>query len=244
MAATPKKSKRRPDGRAAGALRPVILQTGVNRYAEGSCLIKMGNTHVLCLASVSEDLPKWKKDSGEGWVTAEYAMLPRATHTRSDREAVKGKQSGRSQEISRLIGRSLRAVVDFKKLGARVITVDCDVLQADGGTRCASITGGYVALKLAVKNLLKSGALSASPLTGSVAAVSVGMFEKQLALDLSYEEDSSAEVDMNVVMTGAGRLVEIQGTGEHATFSLQDAQKMLKMAATGIRRLTRIQQTK
>ncbi len=240
MAPIAKRKTLRPDGRKPGQLRPVSIKTGVNRYAEGSCLIKMGHTQVLCLASVSEGAPKWKADPEEGWVTAEYAMLPRATHTRSDRESVKGKISGRSQEISRLIGRALRAVLDFRKLGPRTVTVDCEVMQADGGTRCAAITGGYVALALACRSLMKEKKISKWPLNGSVAAVSVGIVNGKLCLDLDYEEDSGAEVDMNVVMTGDGRLIEIQGTAERSPFTLRTAQRMLLLGKKGIKALTKI----
>lgn len=204
----------------------------------------MGHTKVLCLASVSEDLPSWRKDQGLGWVTAEYAMLPRATHTRSKREAVKGKISGRTQEISRLIGRSLRAVVDMEKLGPRSITVDCEVLQADGGTRCASITGAWVALALACQKLLKQKQIIQWPLTDGVAAVSVGVCGGQLCLDLAYEEDSTAEVDMNLVMTASGKFVEIQGTAEGKAFSQAQAQKMMTLGSAGIAKLTKLQKSK
>lgn len=219
----------------------MTLRAGVNRYAEGSCLIEMGHTRVLCLASVSEGIPKWKDQQDAGWVTAEYAMLPRATHTRSDRESVKGKVSGRSQEISRLIGRALRAVVDFKKLGPRTVTVDCEVLQADGGTRCAAITGAYVALALACRRLQKEKKIKAWPLRDSIAAVSVGIVNGRLCLDLAYEEDSQAEVDMNVVMLGKGTFAELQGTAEHAPFTRAQAAAMMALAAKGIRALTRQQ---
>lgn len=231
----------RGGGRPLDQLRPLKIQTGVNRYAEGSCLIKMGNTHVLCLATVEDKLPEWRKELGEGWVTGEYSMLPRATHTRSKRESVKGKVSGRTQEISRLIGRSLRAVVDYKKLGPRSITVDCEVLQADGGTRCASITGAYVALALACRFLEKKGLVTEWPLKDSVAAVSVGILHGKCILDLDYVEDSGADVDMNIVMTGQERLVEIQGTAEQTPFTQAQAVKMIKMAALGIKRLIREQ---
>jgi ribonuclease PH len=222
-------------------LRPIQIKTDVNRYAEGSCLIEMGHTKVLCLASVEEEVPKWKKELGEGWVTAEYAMLPRATHTRSSRESVKGKVSGRTQEISRLIGRALRAVVDFPKLGPRTITLDCEVLQADGGTRCAGINGAMVALALACRRLQREKKISAWPLTGTVAALSVGIVSGKLCVDLCYEQDSAADVDMNVVMTGDGRFVELQGTAEHDPFTLAQSQQMIRAAAQGIRKVTQIQ---
>lgn len=227
--------------RSALALRPLKFKTQVNRYAEGSCLIEMGNTQVLCLASVEEEVPKWRKDLGEGWVTAEYAMLPRATHTRSARESVKGRVSGRTQEISRLIGRALRAVVDFKKLGPRTVTLDCEVLQADGGTRCASVNGAMIALALACRRLQREKRIAAWPLTDTVAALSVGYVGGKLCVDLCYEQDSAADVDMNVVMTGDGRFVELQGTAEHEPFSLAQSQRMIRAAAQGIEKITRIQ---
>lgn len=228
-------------GRSRLQLRNLKIRTRVNRYAEGSCLIEMGHTQVLCLATVEEKLPKWREASQQGWVTAEYAMLPRATHTRSDRESVKGKVSGRSQEISRLVGRALRSVVDFSTLGPRMIAVDCEVLQADGGTRCAAINGGYVALALAIQGLMKKGLLAKSPLTGAVAAVSAGIVDGVCRLDLDYEEDSNAEVDMNVVMTGDGRFVEIQGTAEHRPFSDRQMKEMVNAAAKGIRKIIQVQ---
>ncbi len=229
---------RRGGGRAFNQLRKMRIQVGLNRYAEGSCLMQLGHTRVLCLASVQEGVPKWKAEGEGGWVTAEYAMLPRATHTRSEREAVKGKISGRTQEISRLIGRSLRAVVDMKKLGPRTIIVDCEVLQADGGTRCASITGGFVALALACRRLKKRKLIEKWPLHQSVAAVSVGRIDGDNRLDLDYEEDSRAQVDMNVVMTGDGKFVELQGTAEHQPFSHAEAGQLMKLAQKGIRELT------
>ncbi|MCE9625616.1 MAG: ribonuclease PH [Deltaproteobacteria bacterium] len=223
------------------SLRPLSFQLNVNRYAEGSCLVTMGNTKVLCLASVEEEVPRWKKDLGEGWVTAEYAMLPRATHTRSSRESVKGKVSGRTQEISRLVGRALRAVVDYKKLGPRIITLDCEVLQADGGTRCASINGAMVALAMACHRLKREKKIEAWPLTGTVAALSVGIVDGALCVDLCYEEDSSAEVDMNIVMTGDGRFVELQGTAEHKPFTFAQSQQMIRAAERGIRKISQEQ---
>ncbi len=220
--------------RAADQLRPITITRNFTKHAEGSVLIAVGDTKVLCTASVEERVPPHKKGSGEGWVTAEYGMLPRSTHTRSDREAARGKQSGRTQEIQRLIGRSLRCVVDLKKLGERQITIDCDVLQADGGTRCASITGAYVALHDAVSGLLKKGLLKESPIVDSIAAVSVGMGADGPILDLDYIEDSSCETDMNVVMTGSGKFVEIQGTAEGVPFSRSDMGLLVGLAEKGI----------
>lgn len=234
-------SMKRHDGRRPNQLRPIILKTGYTRYAEGSVLITQGNTKVLCNASVENKVPPYKKDTGEGWVTAEYSMLPRATHTRSDRESVKGKQSGRTQEISRLIGRALRSVVDMKALGERQIIIDCDVIQADGGTRCASITGGYVALALACQKLVKKGVLKKSPLTGQVIAVSTGIINGVACLDLNYEEDSTAEVDMNFVMTDSGDFVEIQGTAEHNPFTFKQMVAMKELATKGMRELVKKQ---
>src|ERR1043165_4795110 len=204
----------RPSERQADALRLVTLETGVNRYAEGSCLVSFGPTKVLVTASLEESVPPFLRGRGQGWVTAEYGMLPRATHTRGRREAAQGKQSGRTQEIQRLIGRSMRAVIDMKALGERQITLDCDVVQADGGTRTASITGAWVALKLATDSLLREGVLKADPILDHVAAVSCGVFDNTPVLDLDYEEDSNAEADANFVLTGAGDIVEIQATGE------------------------------
>ena len=220
--------------RTADQLRPLTITRHYTKHAEGSVLIAMGDTKVLCTASIEERVPPHKKGSGEGWVTAEYGMLPRATHTRSDREAARGKQSGRTQEIQRLIGRSLRCVVDLKKLGERQITIDCDVLQADGGTRCASITGAYVALRDAVRVLLEKGLIKESPIIDSIAAVSVGMGADGAMLDLDYFEDSSCETDMNVVMTGAGKFVEIQGTAEGVPFSKADMELLVGLAEKGI----------
>jgi len=216
------------------ALRPVSFTRGFTRYAEGSVLIAMGETRVLCTASVLEKVPPFLKGKGQGWVTAEYGMLPRSTHTRSDREAARGKQSGRTQEIQRLIGRSLRSVVDLSKLGERTIHIDCDVLQADGGTRCASITGAWVALADAMDGLLANGAIEHNPLLDSVAAVSVGVVQGQPLLDLDYEEDSGCDADMNVVMTGSGRFVEVQGTAEGHTFERAMLDKLIDLAQAGI----------
>ena len=227
----------RPSGRRADELRALTITPGWLRHAEGSALIELGGTRVLCAASVEEGVPPFLKGKGEGWVTAEYGMLPRATHTRSDREAAKGKQSGRTQEIQRLIGRSLRAVFDMKKLGERTITLDCDVLQADGGTRTAAITGACVAAHDAVARLLAAGKLEHSPLNGFVAAVSVGIVEGTPLLDLEYVEDSACDTDMNVVMTGAGHFIEVQGTAEGAAFSRAEMNQLLDLADAGIRQL-------
>ncbi|MCM0607454.1 MAG: ribonuclease PH [Ideonella sp. WA131b] len=227
--------------RTADALRPVSIERGYTRHAEGSVLISFGATRVLCTASVEEKVPPHKRGSGEGWVTAEYGMLPRATHTRSDREAAKGKQSGRTQEIQRLIGRSLRAVVDLKALGERTIALDCDVLQADGGTRTAAITGAWVAAHDAVSWLLAQGRIAASPLRDAVAAVSVGVVKGTPLLDLEYVEDSACDTDMNVVMTGAGGFVEVQGTAEGVPFSRVDLDALLALADRGIRELVSLQ---
>ena len=223
--------------RAADQLRPLTITRHFTKHAEGSVLIAVGETKVLCTASVEERVPPHKKGSGEGWVTAEYGMLPRATHTRSDREAARGKQTGRTQEIQRLIGRSLRCVIDLKKLGERQITLDCDVLQADGGTRCAAITGAYVALCDAIAVLLEKGLIQESPILDSIGAISVGMGAAGPLLDLDYLEDSSCETDMNVVMTGAGKFVEIQGTAEGVPFSKEDMGKLVGLAEKGIAQL-------
>ena len=223
----------RPSGRAPDALRPVRLETGFSHHAEGSCLIRMGGTEVLCTASAEARVPPFLRNSGQGWVTAEYGMLPRATHTRGDREAARGKQSGRTQEIQRLIGRSLRAVVDRKLLGEMTITLDCDVLNADGGTRCASITGAYVALRLAVKKLIAAKVIAADPVVGQVAAISCGVFGATPVLDLDYAEDSEAEADANFVLTRAGGIVEIQGTAEKAPFSEDEFAALMRLAKKG-----------
>ncbi len=224
----------RPNGRAADALRPVRITRGYTKHAEGSVLIEFGDTRVLCTASVEERVPPHKKGSGEGWVTAEYGMLPRATHTRSQREAAKGKQTGRTQEIQRLIGRSLRAVFDLAALGERTITLDCDVLQADGGTRTAAITGAFVAAHDAVESLLAAGKLGASPIREHVAAISVGLLDGVALLDLEYVEDSACDTDMNVVMTGAGGFVELQGTAEGAPFTREQMDTLVELARQGI----------
>lgn len=229
-----------PASRAADELRPISFQTGWAPYAEGSCLIAMGNTRVLCTASVEETLPPWLQASGRGWVTAEYSMLPRSTHTRTGRE--RGAPKGRTQEIQRLIGRSLRAVVDLEALGPRQITLDCDVLQADGGTRTASITGAWVALELACRGLVKQGLLEASPVRDGVAAVSVGIADGLPRLDLDYALDRDAQVDMNVVATGAGQLVEVQGTAEGAPFARAELDRLLDLALSGISTLLTAQQ--
>ena len=217
------------------------ISRNYTRYAEGSVLIEFGDTKVLCTASVEERLPPHKKGSGEGWVTAEYGMLPRSTNTRTDREAARGKQTGRTQEIQRLIGRSMRAVVDLKLLGERQITVDCDVIQADGGTRTAAITGAYVALQDAVGVLMKNGVVRQSPIRDAVAAISVGIHDGTALLDLDYAEDSSCETDMNVVMTGSGHFVEVQGTAEGAAFSREEMDALLDLATKGIRDLVQAQ---
>lgn len=232
----------RSGGRAADQLRPVRITRGFTVHAEGSVLIEFGQTRVLCTASVEEKVPPHKRGSGEGWVTAEYGMLPRATHTRGDREAARGKQSGRTQEIQRLIGRSLRAVFDLKKLGERTITLDCDVLQADGGTRTAAITGAFVAAQDAVNKLVAAGKLSESPILGPVAAISVGIVEATPLLDLEYIEDVACDTDMNVVMTGAGHYVEVQGTAEGVAFTRTEMDELLRLAEKGINELVVLQQ--
>lgn len=224
----------RPSGRNLAQMRPISIETGVMRHAEGSCLIKCGDTHVLCTATIEDNPPRFLKGTGLGWVTAEYGMLPRATNTRNRREAVQGKQSGRTQEIQRLIGRSLRAGIDRSALGERQISIDCDVIQADGGTRCASITGGWVALRLAVNKLLKAGAISSDPILDHVAAVSCGIYAGQPLLDLDYAEDSEAGTDGNFVLTGAGRLIEVQMSAEGATFSRDEMGRLLDLAEAGM----------
>ena len=229
--------------RASDELRAVTLETGVNRYAEGSCLVGFGHTRVLVTASLEEGVPPFLRGRGQGWVTAEYGMLPRATHTRGRREAAQGKQSGRTQEIQRLIGRSMRAVIDVKALGERQITLDCDVIQADGGTRTAAITGGWVALKLATKHLLDEGVLKSDPIRDHVAAVSCGLVDGVAVLDLDYEEDSDAEADANFVLTGAGDIVEIQATGEKRGFSQTEFETLFGLARTGIARLVEMQKS-
>lgn len=224
----------RPSERAADALRAVTLETGVNRYAEGSCLVGFGHTKVLVTASLEEGVPGFLRGKGQGWVTAEYGMLPRATHTRGRREAAQGKQSGRTQEIQRLVGRSMRAVVDLKALGERQISIDCDVIQADGGTRTASITGAWVALRLATRYLLDEGVIATDPILDQVAAVSCGVFGGTPVLDLDYEEDSNAEADANFVLTGRGDIVEVQATGEKRGFSEGEFEALFALARKGI----------
>jgi ribonuclease PH len=231
----------RSGARAANQLRPVRITRGFTVHAEGSVLIEFGGTKVLCTASVQEKVPPHKKGSGEGWVTAEYGMLPRATHTRSDREAAKGKQSGRTQEIQRLIGRSMRAVFDLKKLGERTIALDCDVLQADGGTRTAAISGAFVAAQDAVNGLLAAGKIVETPILAQVAAISVGIVQGTPLLDLEYTEDSACDTDMNVVMTGAGHFVEVQGTAEGAAFTRAEMDALLGLAEKGIGELMNLQ---
>lgn len=231
----------RPSGRLPDQLREVRITRNFTRHAEGSVLVEFGDTRVLCTASVEEGVPPFLRGKGQGWVTAEYGMLPRSTHTRMAREAAKGKQTGRTQEIQRLIGRSLRSVVDLTALGERQITIDCDVLQADGGTRTASITGACVALHDAIGKLIAAGTLSASPLRDWVAAISVGVYQGQPVLDLDYPEDSDCETDMNVVMTGAGGFVEVQGTAEGAPFSRQELDALLGLAEKGIGQLIALQ---
>ncbi len=231
----------RPSGRAAEQLREISLETGVTRYAEGSCLVKFGHTHVLCTASWTDKVPGWMRGTGKGWVTAEYGMLPRATHTRGRREAAAGKQSGRTQEIQRLIGRSLRSVVDLTALGENQITIDCDVLQADGGTRTASITGGFVALAMALKYLKSEGVLSADPILKQAAAVSVGLFQDHPVLDVDYPEDSKGEADMNVVMSSDGGFIEVQGTGEERPMTRAELDEMMWLAEKGCMELFEMQ---
>jgi ribonuclease PH len=231
----------RPDGRQADVLRPISIELGFQDWAEGSVRFAQGRTQVLVAASVSEDAPRWLRGTGGGWVTAEYAMLPRATAERTPREVSKGRPSGRTQEIQRLIGRSLRAVTDLSRLGERTITIDCDVLVADAGTRCASITAGYVALALAIRGLEEAGVVGPGALTDTVGAVSVGMVAGAAVLDLSYEEDAGAEVDCNVVMTGSGALVEVQGTAEGEPFTRADLAALLDLAESGIKQLTQAQ---
>ena len=231
----------RPSGRKLNEMRPVSIETGVMKHAEGSCLIKVGETHVLCTATVEDKAPPFLKGTGLGWVTAEYGMLPRATNSRTRREAAVGKQSGRTQEIQRLIGRALRAGVDRSALGERQIVVDCDVIQADGGTRCASITGGWVALRLAMSGLLKSGVIVSDPMLDHVAALSCGLYAGQEVLDLDYIEDSSAGTDGNFVLTGRGKLIEVQMSAEGATFSRVEMEALLDLAEVGVAELVRAQ---
>ncbi len=227
----------RPSGRTFDQMREIVLETQVTRYAEGSCLAKFGNTHVLCTASWEKGVPGWMKGQGRGWVTAEYGMLPRATHTRGRREAAAGKQSGRTQEIQRLIGRSLRSVCDLAALGENQITIDCDVLQADGGTRTASITGGFVALSMACKYLVEEGVIPANPILKQAAAISVGVYQDHPVLDVDYPEDSAGEADMNVVMSSDGGFIEVQGTGEERPLTRTELDEMLRLAEKGCNEL-------
>ncbi|HWE44531.1 MAG TPA: ribonuclease PH [Caulobacteraceae bacterium] len=231
----------RPSGRSPDALRPVTLETGVNRYAEGSCLASFGHTRVLVTCTVEENVPPWLRNKGQGWVTAEYGMLPRATHTRGRREAAQGKQSGRTQEIQRLIGRSLRAVVDLKALGERQLTLDCDVIQADGGTRTAAITGAWVALAQACRYLRTEEVIKTDPILDQVSAISCGVFSSHPVLDLDYEEDSNAEADSNFVLTGKGDIVEIQATGEKRGFSRAEFDELFGLALKGCAELFAMQ---
>ena len=231
----------RPSGRSPDQMRSVTFETGYTSYAEGSCLAKFGDTHVLCNATVEERVPPWMRNSGRGWVTAEYVMLPRSTHDRTDREAARGKQSGRTQEIQRLIGRSLRAVVDLEALGERQVRLDCDVIKADGGTRTASITGAYVELKIATAGLIRSGLLKTDPVHSSIAAISCGIYRGTPVLDLDYPEDSNAEADANFVLTGAGGIVEIQGTAEADPFSEEAFLQLMELAKKGVGELTTAQ---
>jgi len=223
----------RPSGRAPDEMRAITIETGFTKHAEGSCLVSFGDTRVLVTASVEDRIPPWLRGKGEGWVTAEYSMLPRATHTRGQREAAKGKQSGRTQEIQRLIGRSLRAVVDLKKLGERQVVLDCDVIQADGGTRTASISGAWVALRLAVNKLMAEGALKEDPITGKVAAISCGIHNGTPVLDLDYIEDSSADADANFVLIEGGKIAEVQATAEGATYDEEGLLRLLRLAQIG-----------
>ncbi|MEM6908816.1 MAG: ribonuclease PH [Pseudomonadota bacterium] len=223
----------RPSGRAPDEMRAIAIETGFTKHAEGSCLISFGDTRVLCTASVEKNVPPWMRGKGEGWVTGEYSMLPRATHTRGNREAARGKQSGRTQEIQRLIGRSLRAVVDLEKLGERQITLDCDVIQADGGTRTAAISGAWVALRLAVNGLIASGDVKQDPITGQVGAISCGIFEGIPVLDLDYAEDSSADADANFVLIEGGQIAEVQATAEGETYDEEGLLRLLRLARIG-----------
>ncbi len=231
----------RPSGRQNDELRTVTMDVGFSKYAEGSCLVKFGDTHVLCTASLEERVPGWLRDKGRGWVTAEYGMLPRSTHSRMDREAARGKQSGRTQEIQRLIGRSLRAVTDLTLVGERQIRVDCDVIQADGGTRTASITGAYVALYKCFEGMMEKKLIEKMPLTSEVAAISCGIYKGTPVLDLDYDEDSTAETDANFVMTGAGGICEIQGTAEESPFSEEEFLRLMRLAQIGVQSLVKAQ---
>jgi ribonuclease PH len=231
----------RPSGRAPHEMRAVTLEPGFAKYAEGSCLVRFGDTHVLCAATVEEKVPPFLRNTGRGWVTAEYGMLPRSTHTRTEREAARGKQSGRTQEIQRLIGRSLRAITDLAALGERQVRIDCDVLQADGGTRTAAITGSYVALHLALRRLVDQKLLPALPLSDAVAAISCGIHEESAVLDLDYAEDSTAQTDANFVLTGKGGIVEIQATAEHTPFAEAQFEQLLSLARRGVAQLIALQ---
>ncbi|MBL4802449.1 MAG: ribonuclease PH [Emcibacter sp.] len=231
----------RPSGRANDQLREVTLETGFSKHAEGSCLIKFGDTHVLCTATLEDKAPSFLRDTGKGWVTAEYGMLPRSTHSRMGREAARGKQSGRTQEIQRLIGRSLRAVVDMKALGERQIRLDCDVIQADGGTRTASITGAYVAMVQCMQQMVKDGKLTELPIKAPVAAVSCGIYKGTPVLDLDYDEDSVAETDANFVLTGDNKIVEIQGTAEENPFTEEEFLRLMRLARIGVDQLVKLQ---
>ena len=231
----------RPDNRKLDSLRDVSLEAGVSRYAEGSCLAKFGQTHVLCTASVDENVPRWMKGSGKGWVTAEYGMLPRATHSRNNREAARGKQGGRTVEIQRLIGRSLRAAIDLKKLGERQIIIDCDVMQADGGTRTASITGAWVALYQACEGLVKQGLINENPVSDNMAAVSCGIVEGECRLDLEYVEDSAAQADANFVLTETGGVIEVQASAEETPFTAAEMAELMRLAGLGIGELCKLQ---
>lgn len=233
--------KLREDGRKVDSLREIKITKDFNLYAEGSVLIEFGNTKVICTASVSEKVPPFMRGQGKGWLTAEYSMIPRATGERNQRESAKGKLSGRTMEIQRLIGRALRTAVDLEKLGERTITIDCDVIQADGGTRTASISGGFIALALAVKKLMKDRVLNVNPIVSNVAAISVGIVRGTPMLDLMYTEDSAAEVDMNVVMNGKGEFVEVQGTGEEATYTRKELNELIDLAEVGIKEIIRLQ---
>lgn len=235
------KKEKRPSGRAADELRKIRLKTGAAKYAEGSCLAQFGNTHVLCAATVEEKVPPWMRGTETGWITAEYGMLPRSTHTRTNREAARGKQSGRTQEIQRLIGRSLRAATDLEALGERQIRLDCDVLQADGGTRTAAITGAYVALHLACQDLVRAGKIAALPMYDMVAAVSCGLYEGSEVLDLDYAEDSNAQADANFVLTAGGRIIEVQGTAEDKPFTRAQFVRLLDLAHEGTGQLVAAQ---
>ncbi|MEQ8411959.1 MAG: ribonuclease PH [Erythrobacter sp.] len=223
----------RPSSRAPDEMRAIAIETGFTKHAEGSCLISFGDTRVLCTASVERNVPPWMRGKGEGWVTGEYSMLPRATHTRGSREAARGKQSGRTQEIQRLIGRSLRAVVDLKKLGERQVTLDCDVIQADGGTRTAAISGAWVALRIAIDGLIKAGEIKEDPVTAQVAAISCGIFQGTPVLDLDYDEDSSADADANFVLIDGGQIAEVQATAEGATYDEEGLLRLLRLARMG-----------